>query len=63
MASFDKWQHTSNSLDTDMSTDNEILPEDRFWGIQDILGGGRDPAIHDGIIAGEQGGSTLMDST
>ena len=41
MASFDKWQHTSNCLDADMSTDNEILPEDRFWGIQDIFWRGR----------------------
>jgi hypothetical protein len=39
MASFDKWQHTSNSLDNDMSTDNEILSEDRFWGVKDIFGG------------------------
>jgi len=46
-----------------MSTDNEILPEDRFWGVQDIFRRGRDPVIYDGVKAGEQGGSTLMDST
>ncbi len=63
MASLDKWQHTSNSLDTDMPTDDEILPEDRFWGVQDIFWRGRDSVIYDGIRAGEQGGSTLMDST
>ena len=63
MASFDKWQHTSNSLDDDMSTDNEILPEDRFWGIQNIFRRGRDTAIHDGIRAGEQGCTTFMDSS
>ena len=63
MTSFDKWQHTGNSLDADMSTDNEILPEDRFWGVQDIFRRGRDPVIYDGIRAGEQGSSNLMDST
>ena len=63
--SFDKWQHTGNGLDADVSTDNEILPEDRFWfwGVQDIFWRGRDPIIYDGIRAGEQGSSTLMDST
>ncbi len=56
-------QHTSNSFDSDMSTDNEIHPEDRFWGYQDIFWRGRDLVIYDGIRAGEQGSSTLMDST
>jgi hypothetical protein len=46
-----------------MSTDNEILSEDRFWRVQDILWRGRDLVIYDGLGAGEQGGSTLMDST
>ena len=63
MASIDKWQHTSNSLYADTSTDNEILLENRFWGVQDIFQRGRDPVIYDGIGAGEQGSSTLMDST
>jgi hypothetical protein len=54
---------TSNSRDADMSTDNEILSEDRFWRVQDILWRGRDLVIYDGLGAGEQGGSTLMDST
>ena len=58
--SFDKWQHTGNSLDADV-----ILSEDRFWfwGVQDIFWRGRDPIIYDGIRAGEQGSSTLIDST
>jgi len=30
-----------------MSTDNEILPEDRFWGVQDIFRRGRDPVMYD----------------
>jgi hypothetical protein len=63
MASLDKWQHTSNSLDADMPTDNEILSEDRFWGVQHIFRRGRDPIVYDGIRAGEQGGTTLMDPT
>ncbi len=46
-----------------MSTDNENLSEDRFWGVQVILWRGRGPVIYDGLVAGEQGGSTLMDST
>jgi hypothetical protein len=46
-----------------MSTDNEILSEDRFWGVQGIFWRGRDLVIYDGIRAGEQGSSTLMDST
>ena len=46
-----------------MSTNNEILSEDRFWGVQDIFLRGRDLVIYDGIRAGEQGSSTLMDPT
>jgi hypothetical protein len=46
-----------------MPTDNEILSEDRFWGVQDIFWRGRDLVLYDGIGAGEQGSSTLMDPT
>ena len=46
-----------------MSTDNEILSEDRFRGVQDIFWMRRDPVIYDGLGAGEQGSPTLMDST
>jgi hypothetical protein len=46
-----------------MFADNEVLPENRVWGIQDIFRRSRVTAIHDGFRAGEQGRSTLMDST
>jgi hypothetical protein len=54
---------TSNSLDTDMSTDNEILSADRVWGVQNIFRRGRDSTVYDGIGAGEQGCTTFMDPT
>ncbi len=46
-----------------MSTDNEILSEDRLWRVLDILWRGRDPVIYVGLGVGKQGGSTLMDLT
>ena len=46
-----------------MFADNEVFPENRVRGIQDIFRRSRVTAIHDGIRAGEQGRSTLMDST
>jgi hypothetical protein len=63
MVSLDKWKYTSNSHDANMPTDDEILSADRFWRVQDILRRRRDPAIYDGLGAGEQGSSTLMDPT
>jgi len=46
-----------------MFADNEVLPKNRVWGIQDIFQRSRVTTIHDGIRAGKQGRSTLMDST
>ncbi len=56
-------QHTGHSHGATMPTNNEILPEDRLWQIQDILWRHQSSSLYDGSGPREQGSATFVDST